>query len=143
MVALRVRRKKANAGNIFSLARDVAHLSCEFIHCPCVVCMTFRKDAKTWQPGVCRSVAGCKCPRCRRHYGSTGHWDPTRVVSAQLYLDMVGFNVSVSCEQGPLDATMRPTNQIHQPVPMGPVTQPSRHRHREQYLDRRTQQALR
>ena len=125
-----------------SLTRDVARPSCEFIHCPCEVCLTFRKDAKTWQPGVCCTVAGCKCKQCRRHYDSTGHWDPTRVASAQLYLDMVGFNVSVSCEQGPLDATIRPTNPSCQPVPMGPVTQPSRHRHCEQYHNRRTQQVL-
>ena len=113
MVALLIRRKKANAGNILSLTRDVARPSCEFIHCPCEVCLTFHKDAKTWQPGVYRTVTGCKCPRCRRHYDSTGHWDPTRVTSAQLYLDMVGFNVSVSCEQGPLDATIRPTIYIY------------------------------
>jgi len=142
MVALRARRKKAKAGNIFSLTRDVARPSCEFIHCPCAVCLTFRKDGKTWQPGVCRSVAGCKCPRCRRHYDSTGHWDSKRVTSAQLYIDMLGFNVSVSGTQGPFIPTMHPTNQSHQPVTMGPVTQPSRHRHREQYHDRRTQQSL-
>jgi len=93
MVALRARRKKAKAGNIFSLTRDVAHPSCEFMHCTCEVCLKFRKDVKTWQPGVCRSVARCKCPRCRQHYDSTGHWDPTRAASAQLYINMVGFNV--------------------------------------------------
>jgi len=142
MVVLQIRIKKANAGNILSLTRDVAPPSCEFIHCSCEVCLTFRKDARTWQPAVSRTVAWCKCPRCRRHYDSTGHWDPTRVASAQLYLDMVGFNVSVSCEQGPLDAAIRTTHPSRQPVPMGPVTQPSRHRHREQYHNRRTQQAL-
>jgi len=104
--------------------------------------LTFRKDAKTWQPGVCRSVAGCKCPRCRRHYDSTGHWDSRRATRAQSYIDMLGFNMSVSCAQGPLITTMHPTNQRNQPVTMGPVTQPSRHRHREQYHDRRIQQSL-
>ena len=142
MVALRARRKKARAGNVLSLTRDVSRPSCDFIHCPCAVCSTFRKDTNTWQPGVCRSVAGCKCPRCRRHYDATGHWDTTRAASAQLYLDMVGFDVSVACAQGPLITTTPSTNQSDQPVAMGPVTQPSRHRHRAQYHDRRTQQSL-
>jgi len=106
MVALWARRKKAKTGNIFILTRDVARPSCEFIHCPCAVCLPFRKDAKTWQPGVCCSVAGCKCPRCRRHYDSTGRWDSTLAASAQLYIDMVGFTVSVSCAQGTLSTTM-------------------------------------
>ena len=50
MVALRARRKKANTGNILSLTRDMSRPSCEFIHCTCAVCLTFRKDTKTWQP---------------------------------------------------------------------------------------------
>ena len=114
MVALRARRKKAQAGNILSLTRDVSRPSCDFIHCPCAVCSTFRKDTKTWQPGVCRSVAGCKCPRCRRHYDATGHWDTTRAASAQLYLDMVGFDVSVACTQDPLPPCIPQIKVINQ-----------------------------
>jgi len=141
MFALRARRKKTKAGNILSLTRDVSRPSCDFIHRPCAVCLRFRKDTKTWQPGVCRSVARCKCPRCRRHYDATGHWDTTRAASAQLYLDMVGFDVSVASTQDPL-FIMHSTNQSDQSVLMGPVTQPSRHRHHEKCHHRRTQQSL-
>jgi len=55
---------------------------------------------------------------------------------------MVGFDVSVACAQDPLLSTMHSTNQSDQPVTMGPVTQPSRHRHHEPHYDRRTQQSL-
>ena len=115
--------------------------SCDFIHCPCAVCSPFRKDANTWQPGVGRAVARCTCPRCRRNYDATGHWDTTRAASAQLYLDMVGFDVSVASTQDPL-LVKQPTHPRDRSVPMGPVTQPSRHRNHAKYLERRTQQSL-
>jgi len=68
MIALHMRRKKAKAGTLLSITRELNLPPCDFIHCSCAQCQTFCKDSETWQPGSCRTVVGCKCPRCRQYY---------------------------------------------------------------------------
>ena len=94
MVALRMRRKKAKAETLLSITRDLSRPPCDFIHCSCAQCQTFRQDSETCQPGSCRAVVWCKCPRCRLYYDSTGHWDPKRAGNAKLHCDIAGFDVS-------------------------------------------------
>jgi len=62
MIALRMQRKKAKAGTLLSITRDLNRPPCDLIHCSCAQCQTFRKDSDTWQPGSCQTVVGCKCP---------------------------------------------------------------------------------
>jgi len=59
MIALRMRRKKAKAGTLLSITRDLSRPPCDFIHCSCAQCQIFRQDSETWQPGSCRAVVGC------------------------------------------------------------------------------------
>jgi len=59
MVALRMRRKKAKAGTLLSITRDLSSPPRDFIYCSCAQCQIFRQDSETWQPGSCRAVVGC------------------------------------------------------------------------------------
>jgi len=137
-MALRMRRKKAKAGTLLSITRDLNRPPCDFIHCSCAQCRTFRKDSDTWQPGSCRTMVGCKCPRCRQYYDSTGHWDPKREAHAKLHCNMAGFNVSKVCD------TLQPTSicsQTHSVI-IGPSNRPASHRQLEQYRQRRAAQEV-
>jgi len=129
MMTLRMRRKNAKAGTLLSITRDLNRPPCDFIHCSCARCQTFRKDSDTWQPGSCRTAVGCKCPRCRQYYDSTGHWDPKRAAHAKLHCDMASFNVSEVCD------TLQPTFICSQTqsVIIGPTNRSARHRQLEQY----------
>ena len=104
MIALRMRRKKAKAGTLLSVTRDLNRPPCDFIHCSCAKCQAFRKDSETWQPGSCQTVVGCKCPRYRQYNDATGHWAPKQAAHAKLHCDMASFNVSKVCD------TLQPTS---------------------------------
>ena len=134
MIALRMRRKKAKAGTLLSITRDLNRPPCDFIHCSCAQCQTFRKDSDTWQPGSCRTVVGCKCPRSRQYYDSTGK----RAAHAKLHCDMASCNVSKVCD------TLRPTSICSQTksVIIGPTNRPASHRQLEQYRQRRAAQEV-
>jgi len=138
MIALRMRRKKAKAGTLLSITRDLSRPPCDFIHYSCVQCQIFRQDSETWQPGSCRAEVGCKCPRCRLYYDSTGHWDPKRAANAKLHCDMAGFNVSKVCD------TLQPTSICSktQSVIIGPTNRPAWHRQLERYRQRRPAQVV-
>ena len=137
MVALRMRWKKAKAGSLLSIIRDLSSPPCDFIHCSCAQCQIFRQDSETWQPGSCRAVVGCKCPRCWLYYDSTGHWDSKRAANAKLHCDMAGFNVSKVCD------TLQPTYICSrtQSVMIDPTNRPAWHRQLEWYRQRRAAQA--
>jgi len=137
MVALRMRWKKAKAGSLLSIIRDLSSPPCDFIHCSCAQCQIFRQDSETWQPGSCRAVVGCKCPWCLLYYDSTGHWDPKRAANAKLHCDVAGFDVSKVCD------TLQPTSICSrtQSVMIGPTNRPAWHRQLEQYRQRRAAQA--
>jgi len=135
-----MRRKKAKAGTLLSITRDLNRPPCDFIHCSCAQCQTFRKDSETWQPGSYRTVVGCKCPQCRQYCDSTGHWDPKRAANAKLHCDMASFtgNVSKVCD------TLQPTSICSriQSVIIGPTNRPACHRQLEQYRQRRAAQEV-
>jgi len=133
-----MRRKKAKAGTLLSITRDLSRPPCDFIYCSCAQCQTFRKDSETWQPGSCRTVVGCKCPRCRLYYDSTGHWDPRQAANAKLHCNMAGFNVSKVCD------TLQPTSICSrtQSVIIGPTNRPAWRCQLEQYRQRRAAKAV-
>jgi len=121
MIALRMRRKMAKAGTLLSITRDLSCPPCDFIHYSFAQCQIFRQDSETWQPGSGWAVVGCKCPRCRLYYDSTGQWDPKRAANAKLHCDMAVFNVSKVCD------TFQPTSICSrtQSVMIGPTNRPA------------------
>jgi len=73
--ALWKRRQKAFAGSTPSAKRDYTQNSCEFIHCKCCICVSFKNSVGGWCSVPYRCCVGCKCVRCRPFFSATGHWD--------------------------------------------------------------------
>jgi hypothetical protein len=68
-------RQKAHAGSTPSVKRDYTRNSCEFIHCKCSICVSFKNSAGGWCSEPYRGCVGCKCVRCQPWFSATGHWD--------------------------------------------------------------------
>jgi len=75
LAALWKRRQTAHAGSTPSVTRDYTRNSCEFIHCQCAICVSFKNSAGAWCSAPCRTCVGCKCVRCWPCFNATGHWD--------------------------------------------------------------------